>query len=598
LRRRFSISTKFFLTYFVITGAALAFAGMAGYIQFKRYVIEEADQSLRNQAVLVAETFRPLLAESGPDLERIAREGDRLGKNLDHRLTIILPDGEVVADSEAGSAHLGDLENHGDRPEVRDALSGRTAFFQRRSITIKEEQRYCAVPILLDGKVIGVARTALFESSLTRRLHRVRVITWGTGIVAFLLMLAGTAVRARRITGPIEEIRKAALEFSSGDRSRRLYVRTGDELEDVAAALNQTAVQLTHTLSQLDKEKARLATLLENLSEGVIVVSDGRTVRMINREAARILGISTPPREGQPYTETIRHPDILRFIDGWKQGLEIPPVEIALHAAGHETTVRISGTSVPYAPGPGMDLLFTLRDTTEEKRLVRIKSDFVSNASHELRTPLTTILGYLEAMQDAAREGGAPDPSFLAIAHANALRMKQLIEDLLELSLAESGTVPPGREEIRLSALLDRIGAIHGKAAERAGKTLSVAGEDARFSGDQRTLLLALSNLVDNAVKYGKAGGSIRVTGAGEEGSVRIEVEDDGPGIAPDHLQRIFERFYRVDKGRSRDLGGTGLGLSIARHIVESHGGTIRAESRPGVGTRFTVRIPRESDGG
>lgn len=589
---RYSIATKFFLTYFVITGAALASAGMAGYIQFKRYVTEEADLSLKNQALLVAEAFRPLLAGAGPDLERIAREGDRLGKNLDTRLTVVLPDGKVVADSEVGSAGLGNLENHANRPEVRDALSGRTAYARRRSISVKEEQRYCAVPILLDGKVIGAARTSLSGSLLTRRLHRVRVITWGTGIAAFLLMLAGTAVRARHVTGPIEEIRNAALEFASGDRSRRLHVRTGDELEDVAAALNQTAVHLNHTISQLNREKARLATLLENLSEGVIVIADGRTVRMINREAARILGIPAPPREGQPYVETIRHPDILRFIDGWRERRAIPPAEITLHAAGDETAVRISGTSVRHSPGPGTDLLFTLRDITEEKRLARIKSDFVSNASHELRTPLTNIRGYLEALQDAAREGAPPDPSFLAVAHANALRMEQLIEDLLELSRAESGKVPPEREEILLSAFLDRVGALHREAAERAGKTLAVAGEDARFSGDLRTLLLALSNLVDNAVKYGKAGGTIRITGASEEGAVRIEVEDDGPGIAPEHLPRIFERFYRVDKGRSRDLGGTGLGLSIARHVVESHGGTIRVESRLGVGTRFTIRIP------
>jgi len=350
---------------------------------------------------------------------------------------------------------------------------------------------------------------------------------------------------------------------------------------------------LTHTLSQRNRETARLTTLLENLSEGVIVISDGKTIRMINREAARILGITTPPREGYPYAETIRHPDILRFIDGWKDRREIPPAEVNLYTGAEEKTVRISGTLVRHAPEPGTDLLFTLREITEERRLARVKSDFVSNASHELRTPLTNIRGYLEALQDAVKEGGAQDLSFLGIAHANTLRMEQLIEDLLELSRAESGTSPPEREEILLPALLDRVAALHLEPAKRAGKTLTVASEEARFSGDLRTLLLALSNLVDNAVKYGREGGAIRIAGAGEQGAVRIEVEDDGPGIAPEHLPRIFERFYRVDKGRSRDLGGTGLGLSIARHIVESHGGTIRAESRLGIGTRFTVRIPR-----
>jgi len=236
--------------------------------------------------------------------------------------------------------------------------------------------------------------------------------------------------------------------------------------------------------------------------------------------------------------------------------------------------------------------LLTLRDVTEEKRLARMKSDFVSNASHELRTPLTNIRGYLEAMEDAQKEGAPIDPSFLSIASANALRMDRLIEDLLELSRAESGQSPLEIEEIPLPAFLDRVAALHRLAAERTGKTLTVWGEDVALRADVRKLTLAVSNLLDNAVKYGKEDGRITLTGRKWEGGCLLEVADDGPGIPPEHLPRIFERFYRVDQGRSRDLGGTGLGLSIAKYIVESHRGTIRAESRLGLGTRFLIRIP------
>jgi len=589
--RRLSIATKFFLTYFVITGTALTFAGVAAYIQFKQYVAEEADLSLKTQVHLLAETFRPLLAAPEPDLGAIAREGDRLGEDLDIRLTVILPTGKVVADSEVGAARIGELENHSDRPEVREALSGRTAFSKRRSISVKETQRYCAIPVRSGGKIVGVARASILESVLNRRLDRVRVITWGTGLAAFLLMLIGTAIRARHVTGPLEEIRTAALEFSSGDRSRRLQVRTGDELEDVAAALNQTAAHLAQTISQLDKEKARLATLLENLSEGVIVISDGRTVRTINREAARILGIPPVPGESQPYAETIRNPDILRFIDGWKDGREIPPGEIMLHTRGGEIVVRISGTSVRHSPGVGTDLLFTLRDITEEKRLARIKSDFVSNASHELKTPLTNIRGYLEALQDESNEGRPLDRSFVDTAHTNVLRMEELVNDLLLLSRVESLHIPE-EEEVSLPVFLDRVASLHRSAAEKLGKTLTVQAEDALMRGNLRSLTMAVSNLVDNAIRHGEERGHVRLRAESEEGAIRIEVEDDGPGIPREHLPRIFERFYRVDKGRSRDLGGTGLGLSIAKHIVEAHGGSIRVESRLGKGTIFRVRIP------
>jgi two-component system phosphate regulon sensor histidine kinase PhoR len=590
--RRLSIASKLFLTYFVITGAALAFAGIAGYVQFKQYVIEEADASLRKQALLAAETFRPLFAAAEPDLETIAREGDRLGKDLETRLTVILPGGEVAADSRIGSAHLAELENHAGRPEVQEALAGRVGVAQRRSISMKEEHRYCAVPILSGGEIVGVARTSISGAILNRRLNRVRVITWGTGFAAFLLMLFGTAIRARSVTGPLNEIRQAALEFSSGVRTRRLRLRTGDELEDVASALNQTAVQLEQTISQLDAQKARLATLLENLSEGVIVIANGRTVRMMNREAARILGVAAVPPEGQPYVEVIRHPDLLRFIDASQDDRPISPAEITIPSVGGDIATRVSATTVRYPSGKKPDILFTLRDVTEEKRLARVKSDFVSNASHELRTPLTNIRGYLEALQDEAIEGTPPDPSFLEIVLANVLRMEELINDLLTLSRAESVPVSLIKEEIPLSVFLDQVASIHRREADRLGKTLAVQAEEATINADLKNLTLAISNLVDNAIRHGREEGSIRVTGKSEDGAILLAVEDDGPGIPHEHLPRIFERFYRVDKARSRDLGRTGLGLAIAKHIVESHGGTIRVESRIGEGTKFLVRIP------
>jgi two-component system phosphate regulon sensor histidine kinase PhoR len=253
---------------------------------------------------------------------------------------------------------------------------------------------------------------------------------------------------------------------------------------------------------------------------------------------------------------------------------------------------------VRYLGESSADVLLTLRDVTEERRLAQVKSDFVSNASHELRTPLTNVRGYLEAIQDAVREGTRPSPSFVAVAHANALRMERLIDDLLELSRAESSRFPLEREEVPLQAFLSRVAEFHRLAAERAGKTLEVDAGEGTMRADVRKLTLAVSNLVDNAVKYGKEGGRITLSGRIEPSGCTIEVNDDGPGIPAEDIPRIFERFYRVDKGRSRELGGTGLGLSIVKHIVESHEGTLHVESRLGVGTRFVIRIPVPPDSG
>jgi two-component system phosphate regulon sensor histidine kinase PhoR len=592
MQARISIATKFFLTYFVITGVALAFAGMAGYLQFRKYAMDEVDGNLQRQARMVSELFRPLLDLRAPDIRRIAREGDRVGKDLDIRLTVILPDGTVAADSNVGAGRISGMENHATRPEVHEALSGETGVSLRHSMTVREEERYLAIPIRSGDRIIGVVRTSIPVTLLSRKLARVRAITWGTGIAAFLLMLAGTAIRAKHVTGPLKEMTAAARELASGNFGKRVRVRTRDELEEMAGALNGMASRLEQTISQSEAGKSRLATLLENLSEGVIVVADDRTVRMMNREAVKILGVSAGNVEGRPIAEVIRHPEVLAFLDAWRREENPSPREISVASRIGDRTVRLSGTLVRYDAEQSTDILLTLRDMTDERRLARNKSDFVSNASHELRTPLTNIRGYLEAIQDAQREGAPFDPSFLSIAHANALRMDRLIEDLLELSRAESGDSRLDREEIPLLDFLQRAAALHRDAVAKAGKTLTVHAEDVTLSADIRKLALAVSNLLDNAIKYGREGGHIAMEGRASEGACLIEVADDGPGIPPEHLSRIFERFYRVDRGRSRDLGGTGLGLSIARHIVESHGGTIRAESRLGVGTRFHLRIP------
>jgi two-component system phosphate regulon sensor histidine kinase PhoR len=592
LARRLSIAAKFFLTHLVIAGLALFIAGAVGFFLVRSLVMTDADENLLARARIVAETFRPLLADPSPKRERIAREGDRLGKEIGARITVVLPDGTVVADSAVGAAGVPGMENHAHHPEIRDALSGTTGVSHRRSITVREEQLYTALPISIGDTIVGAARASVPVATLDRRLWQITAIIWGTGFAALLLILGGTAVTARKVTGPLTEMQSAAKEMGGGNLARRVQVRTGDELEEMANAMNRMASHLAGTIGQLDAGKARLETLVANLDDGVIVVASDRSVRMMNREAGKILDAAETMGAGRPYPEVIRHPRALAFIDGWINGEEPKPRDLAIVTRQGSRTVRCSGTTVRYPGESDTDVLLTLRDVTEERRLSQVKSDFVSNASHELRTPLTNIRGYLEAIQDAVREGAAPESSFVDVALGNALRMERLIDDLLELSRAESGAVPLEKEETPLSSFLTRVADQHRSFAEHAGKTLDVEAGDGAFRADLRKLALALSNLVDNALKYGKEGGRVTLSGRIEGDACLLEVADDGPGISREHLPRIFERFYRVDRGRSRELGGTGLGLSITKHIVESHGGSIGVESRLGVGTRFVLRFP------
>ena len=592
MARRLSIAAKFFLTHLMIAGIALLIAGAVGFLFVRNLVMADADENLLARARIVAETFRPLLAAPIQDKERIALEGDRLGKVIGARITVVLPDGTVSADSSVGAAGIAGMENHASHPEIRDALSGTTGVSLRRSITVREEQRYAAIPISIGDTIVGAARVSVPVAALSRRLWQITAIIWGTGFAALLLILLGTAVMARKVTGPLAEMQAAAKEMGAGNLARHVQVRTGDELEEMANALNRMASHLADTIGQLDAGKARLETLLANLDDGVIVIAADRTVRMMNREAGKIFDTSETMGAGRPYPEVIRHPQALAFIDGWVKGEQPKSRDVSIATRRGSRTVRCSGTTVRYLGESSVDILLTLRDVTEERRLSHVKSDFVSNASHELRTPLTNIRGYLEAIQDAVREGTPPDPTFVAVAHANALRMESLIDDLLELSRAESGGVPLDREEIPLPTFLSRIAELHRPSAEKAGKTLEVVTSEGTLRADVRKLTLAVSNLVDNAIKHGKAGGRVTVSGKIDSSGCTVEVKDDGPGIPPEDLPRIFERFYRVDKGRSREMGGTGLGLSIVKHIVESHGGTLHAESRLGVGTRFFIRIP------
>ena len=592
MARHLSIAAKFFLTHLVIAGIALFIAGTVGFFLVRSLVMADADENLLARARIVAETFRPLLADPVPKRERIAREGDRLGKEIGARITVVLPDGTVVADSAVGAAGVRGMENHATHPEIRDALSGTTGVSHRRSITVREEQRYAALPIAIGGTIVGAARASVPVATLTRRLWQITAIIWGTGFFALLLILGGAAFMARRVTGPLAEMQAAAKEMGAGNLARRVQVRTGDELEEMANAMNRMASHLAATIGQLDAGKARLETLLANLDDGVIVIAADRSVRMMNREAGKIFDASETMGAGRPYPEVIRHPQALAFIDGWIKGKEPKPRDLSIVTRQGSRTVRCSGTTVRYLGESDADVLLTLRDVTEERRLSQVKSEFVSNASHELRTPLTNIRGYLEAIRDAMREGAAPESSFVDVALGNALRMERLIDDLLELSRAESGALQMEMEEASLSAFLSRVADPHRPDADRTGKNIDVTASEGRIRADLRKLALALSNLIDNALKYGKEGGRVTLSGRIEGDACLLEVVDDGPGISPEHLPRLFERFYRVDKGRSRELGGTGLGLSITKHIVESHGGTIRVESRIGVGTRFTIRIP------
>jgi two-component system phosphate regulon sensor histidine kinase PhoR len=592
------LSHRFLLAAFLVASFSAAVAGLISYLQYADLSRERTFATLRTQARFLADASLPFLERAGKgkaaagELHRLALEGDRLGRGLGVRFTVVLPDGTPVADSAVGASRIAGMENHGDRPEVAAALAGREGRSVRRSVTEGSEEVYAAVPVRSGKGVLGAARASVRLSSLASEASRLRTIVLGSALAALLSALVLSVLLGRRLAKALSALGRAASDFSLGRTDRRIPPGGVAELDEVAEAMNRMADRVRSTVAELEEGKARLSTLLDSLDEGALVIGEGKTVRMANREARRILDAPEALVEGRPYTEAVRHPSFLDFLDRARQEGGTEPRDLSLPSSGESRDVRVAAVPVRFAGEERAELLVTLRDVTEERRLARIKSDFASNASHELRTPLTNVRGYLEAMADARRDGEEPEPFFLDVALQNTMRMERIIDDLLELARAESSRVSLDREELVPRAFLAEVAALYAAEAEKLSKRIVVEGGEDPFPADRRKMTLAVGNLVENALRYGKAGGTVTLSGRRDGNHALLVVEDDGPGIAREHLPRLFERFYRADRGRSREKGGTGLGLSIVKHLVESHGGTVAVESAIGRGTTFSIRLP------
>jgi two-component system, OmpR family, phosphate regulon sensor histidine kinase PhoR len=502
---------------------------------------------------------------------------DRSGRSLGKRVTLVRHDGVVVGDSEFDGDGLVGLQNHATRPEIAAALGGATGTAQRPSPSTGDEELYVAVPA--PGR--GVARVSLPTASLDAVLRAARRDVGTAALLALVGALAIAFLFSRSVSRPVEELRDVAQALADGDLARRPTLRAPGEVGELAVALRELAEQLSARLRAREADEMLLLQLTESLNEGVIAVDTRQRVVRINETARRLLGVRDP----------------LPF------ALDLLPREVALRDAllaafAGETTegaeVVISGrtlnvTARPLAEGGAVLALF---DLTRVRRLEAVRRDFVANVSHELRTPLTIVGGFAETLagEDVpfeARRG------FAERILGNTRRMQRIVDDLLDLSRIESGGWVPNPTAIPLATISGEVLTAARDAAEQKGLRLltEIAPDAATLHADATALRQVFGNLVDNAVRH-TAAGEVTLFSRADERGVVVGVRDTGVGIAPEHLPRIFERFYRVDAGRAREQGGTGLGLAIVRHLVEAHGGRVRAESQVGQGTTITATFP------
>ena len=564
---------RIFLKLLVVFALVIAATTLAFYLAiqgaWESSLRQEIERNLREKTLMFAHRVN---SDSTHDLQNLTSQ-EALAAGA--RATVIDADGKVLADSEANARAM---ENHARRPEFVSALKGDVGSDTRRNRTIGIPFLYVAAPI--PGGAVRLAYPLSDVDAATSHVYRT---LWLASAIAFVVAVLLAALLAHYTSRRLERIVKFAERISGGDLKARVDEGSGDEIGLVSSALDATARRLEDSFAALETSQHQLETLLNSMQDAVIAVGPDDRVQWANQTMNRLVPQGT--RLLAPVVETVRDPDFLR----------------AVRVAGESKracTAR-SGSIVPgrtfdvtAAPLPGGGAVAVLRDLTETERVEKTRRDFIANVSHELRTPLTSIQGYTETLLDGSAENDHAR-EFLEIIRKNAARMSRLTEDLLTLARVESGEQRFDVQAVSSGELLQEAEESFREVARAQGVELKVEDTaQTEVSADREAVHQVFSNLIENALKYGSSGGSVVLGARPSARGVEFYVQDFGTGIPSEHLPRLFERFYRVDKARSRESGGTGLGLAIAKHIVLAHDGAIRAESELNHGSRFLFTLP------
>jgi two-component system, OmpR family, phosphate regulon sensor histidine kinase PhoR len=564
------------------TAAAVAFLLItSAYLEFelKGRLIEESTRDLETRARLV----REVLHDGPPGIQRAAEVSGT-------RVTVIAPSGTVRADSEAVAA---DMDDHSTRPEVRQALATGTGSAIRFSDTRNAEYLYVAVARPGDESA-DIIRVAMPMRQLSQRLEVVRDTIYAAVAALLATGLLLSFVLARYIVRPVEIMRGAAGEIARGNLEVKVDLDRRDEFGELAGAFNSMGSELERRVGQLEANRREISTIMDNMSEGLLLVNARGNIVLANRAAAELLGAGDEPLAGRPLWESIRLPEVDELLNSLPKLTEPRRVWIEDRTHAARRVLAFVATPLFETARGEQHAVILISDATEDQKLLELRQEFVANVSHELKTPLTSISAYVETLLDGAAEDESVRGPFLLKIQSNSSRLTKLVSDILNLSRLESGTGEETRQHLDLNELARACVNKHRESADKKGVKLSLhtAAEPLIALVNEEDLLEALDNLVVNAVSYTQAQGRVNVTIRRAEAGLLLEVADTGSGIPAEALPRIFERFYRVDKARSRALGGTGLGLAIVKHVAIKHGGKVEAESEVGKGSTFRITLP------
>ncbi len=581
------LASPFIALVILTAGSSLWFSTTA----VRRFYYDETRDELRALAEITAKELSARIQASGAgQANAFCRDTARRIAHRRTRFTVVRLDGGVVGDSERDPA---EMVNHADRPEIRQALRSLSYGTRvRYSTTLHMPMMYVAVPLYVRGRLFGVVRAS-------RPLQRIGQTV--RALIADLALGGATAATAcalialvftRRVSAPLRDMREGAEQLARGHLDVRLAEPDIIEVALAVRAMNTMAERLQAYLRDLQRERNELDAVLRGMAEGVVALDGEGRIVLINDAACRLLGMPDGNVRGKTLFECTRIAGLARILEELRSGSDEVHREIDVPGEKQRVLNVHAGTLVRES-GTGAVLVFS--DVTDLRRLEQVRKDFVANVSHELRTPLTSLRGYIETLQDGAIDRPEDARPFLEVLDRQTSRLQAIVEDLLLLSRLERDEAEgriDRRENPILPLIRDAVCTIQPQA-ETAGVTLrEQCPGDLRADVAPGLVRQALVNLLDNAVKYSPPGSTVDVEAEVDGSDIVLRVRDHGCGIPSRHLSRVFERFYRVDKARSRDRGGTGLGLSIVKHIARLHGGRVTVESTPGSGSTFAIVLP------
>jgi two-component system phosphate regulon sensor histidine kinase PhoR len=578
---------QLFPSYLLVT--LLSLSALTWYVttSWRHFFLAQTEADLKTRAQLVQTYLQGKFAPENPaEVDRICKD---LGRLTDTRLTVILPSGQVLGDSAEDPARM---ENHGDRPEFLAALQSGVGVSVRYSFTQGHERMYVALPLSEQGRNVAVVRVSLPMTAISHALRALYLKTALGGLVIILVLAGLSLFISQRLSRPLEDLERGALRIARGDLSRRLPVPASDELGSLAEAFNHMAEQLEDRINALIRQGQLQEAVLSSMVEGVLAVDADQRLIALNRAAAQLLGVDFLASQDRSIQEVVRDPQLQSFITRTIFAREPVEGEVALHRG--KQVIQAHGTFLKDTQGTDIGFLIVLHDVTHLRRLEMTRRDFVANVSHELKTPITSIKGFVETLLAGALHEPENAEDFLRIIARQTDRLNEIIDDLLSLSRIERDA-EEGRVFLTTGwlqgVLASAIQVCEPKAAARNIAISLTCPEELRARINAPLLEQALVNLIDNAVKYSPPGSAVQVEAERQGAKVVVRVRDQGVGIEKNQLSRIFERFYRVDAGRSRKEGGTGLGLAIVKHIAQALGGRVTVDSTPGRGSTFSLHL-------